>query len=376
MNPTALACTTIATLGLLGAAWLTAGPLTPPPGAPAPTYKTLQEVEPRTPISALPLIINQPGSYYLTAPLVNSNFITDSIRINASNVTLDLNGYSISGGARSIVIEPAASNVTIRDGSISNTFDGILALPGPGGTLASGVSVLNVTMEAIGGQALTLGDSAAVERVNVLGQPATLNRGITVGRASRVVNTSVSTVASLAFALGEGTVASLCVANDVTNGDGFLLDARVRLTDSVATNINGNGINTNPAQFGPNNIMSVVIDRCTVSNISQNGIFLQGNHAQVTNSTISNTGFFSTFSGPQSSGVLVTGSGNRIDSNRFFRAHYPVFLTASTAQNTVVRNVASVAPLGFVDQAPPINANRIATTTGTIPTGPWDNMIQ
>ncbi len=41
------------------------GPLAPP-GAPAPTFKTLQQVEPRTPISALPFTISQPGSYYLT----------------------------------------------------------------------------------------------------------------------------------------------------------------------------------------------------------------------------------------------------------------------------------------------------------------------
>lgn len=52
MKSTALLCTSIATLGLLGsAAMLTAGPLDPPAGPVAPTYKTLQEVEPRIALS-------------------------------------------------------------------------------------------------------------------------------------------------------------------------------------------------------------------------------------------------------------------------------------------------------------------------------------
>ena len=50
--------------------WLTRGvrpgALTPPPGAPSPTMKTLDQVEPRTAITNLPFTINQGGSYYST----------------------------------------------------------------------------------------------------------------------------------------------------------------------------------------------------------------------------------------------------------------------------------------------------------------------
>ena len=44
------------------------GSLTPP-GAPAETMKTLEQVEPRTPVSSLPFTITQSGSYYLTTTL-------------------------------------------------------------------------------------------------------------------------------------------------------------------------------------------------------------------------------------------------------------------------------------------------------------------
>ena len=60
---------------------VTAGPLSPPAGAVAPTHKTLTEVEPRTPINSTTtpgdanstFKITQPGSYYLVGNLVGSS---------------------------------------------------------------------------------------------------------------------------------------------------------------------------------------------------------------------------------------------------------------------------------------------------------------
>jgi hypothetical protein len=70
------------------------GPLSPP-GAPAPTMRTLQQVEPRTPITnATAVTISTPGSYYLTTNIsVTSG---TAITITASQVTLDLNGFTLS----------------------------------------------------------------------------------------------------------------------------------------------------------------------------------------------------------------------------------------------------------------------------------------
>ena len=85
-------CLAMSCYGLLGRAF-GQGDLTPMAG-PSPTMKTLDQVEPRTPISSLPYTIQSGGSYYLTRSLNSSS---QGIVINVSNVTLDLMGFTISG---------------------------------------------------------------------------------------------------------------------------------------------------------------------------------------------------------------------------------------------------------------------------------------
>src|SRR5208282_2069453 len=80
---------------------LSQGSLTPPPGPPAPTMKSLDQIEARTAITntASLVTISQPGSYYLTHNLTVST--GDGIDINTNGVTLDLNGFTISSTATS-----------------------------------------------------------------------------------------------------------------------------------------------------------------------------------------------------------------------------------------------------------------------------------
>ena len=101
---------------------LAQGSLTPP-GAPAPTMKTLTQIEPRTPISSLPIIITQPGSYYLTASFDLSS--GDGIFISAPNVTIDLNGFTIRS------FDPTNASAGIRINTpLFGSFDNITILNG------------------------------------------------------------------------------------------------------------------------------------------------------------------------------------------------------------------------------------------------------
>lgn len=114
---------------LLTTAALAQGPLTPP-GSPAPTFKTLEQIEPRTPIgtnttpgdvSSL-FKITQSGSYYLTTNIVGEAS-KNGIEIAASGVSLDLMGFDLLGVPDSqagVRASAAITNVAIRNGSIRN----------------------------------------------------------------------------------------------------------------------------------------------------------------------------------------------------------------------------------------------------------------
>lgn len=105
------------------------GSLTPP-GAPSSVMKTLDQIQPRTPISSVPYTITEPGSYYLTGNLTSTNH---GIIIQANNVTLDLMGFTLAGdrGADEygVFLDGSGTtpirNVVVRNGNVQNFGNGI-----------------------------------------------------------------------------------------------------------------------------------------------------------------------------------------------------------------------------------------------------------
>jgi hypothetical protein len=77
-------------------------------------------LEDRIPIDSLPYTISNTGSYYVTDNLNGPVGIT----ISTSNVTLDLNGYSLVGtvgnNSEGIEVSTASTNIVIRNGGISH----------------------------------------------------------------------------------------------------------------------------------------------------------------------------------------------------------------------------------------------------------------
>ncbi|HUR45854.1 MAG TPA: hypothetical protein VMZ27_08285 [Candidatus Saccharimonadales bacterium] len=109
-------------LFLSGQSLFSQGSLTPP-GAPAPTMKTLAQIEPRTAITnSGPVTISRPGSYYLTTNITVS--FSTGITIATNNVTLDLNGFSIfttdpSPGSTGIYINNTMHDIHMFNGHIT-----------------------------------------------------------------------------------------------------------------------------------------------------------------------------------------------------------------------------------------------------------------
>jgi hypothetical protein len=104
-----------------------------PSAPPGPTMKTLQQVEPRIPVSG-PGTLSSPGSYYFT------NDILGSININSNNVDLDLSGFSLNGNFGFGITVNGAYNVKISNGTIFGASIG-----GAGGVMGS--SSGNVVVE-------------------------------------------------------------------------------------------------------------------------------------------------------------------------------------------------------------------------------------
>src|SRR5688572_617629 len=147
----------LATTALLTAGAFAQGSLTPPSG-PAPSMKTLGQIEPRVPIEKLPFKISASGSYYVGANLVIAS--GSGISIEADNVTVDLGGFNMRGDPTSlqaIVIATGRSDVSIKNGSITGSQLGI------DGAGASRVHVQNVRVTGANGAGISLGAEASVE---------------------------------------------------------------------------------------------------------------------------------------------------------------------------------------------------------------------
>ena len=162
------------------------GALTPPggafsSGAPTATMKTLDQLEPRIPIgtvggSTTMLTISAPGSYYLTGDVkVTSG---NGIAITADDVTLDLNGFTISSSANpaagtAIRIFNECQGIVIRNGHIR----GLIYVYGPNDVYGTGFEhgvytsftmrtclVTDLTVNGVSGIGICLDGGSTIDR--------------------------------------------------------------------------------------------------------------------------------------------------------------------------------------------------------------------
>jgi hypothetical protein len=220
------------------------GSLTPP-GAPAPTMKTLQQVEPRTPISSAPFTITEPGSYYLTTNLTVSS--GNAITITTNGVTLDLNGYTIRStanpaGGSAILIGDGLRNLAILNGNIEGgvTYSGG-AYSGPG--FNNGIQFSGFAPTAV--------------RVSGLNVSGCGNNGINVG-----VTTDSTVVSCTVWMVGGDGIIASAVKNCMA-----LYCGRTAISGRTVSDCRGSSTSSSPG------VNAVNAQNCSGSSGTGNGVY-------------------------------------------------------------------------------------------------------
>lgn len=211
----------LAVIGML-ATGVRGGPLDPP-GAPGSTDGVR---EPGTPISSLPFVISQPGHYYLTRNLTGGAGTT-GIAVNASNVTIDLGGFTLTGAATNGAgIEATQYQFAIRitNGNFKNWGTAIALYP----TVYSRVD--NVTIIDAENVGIDLGFFSVAEDCNV---SSGAHAGINV-RASTLRNCTVIDNGDSGVSVGgDSHVHDNLIRNNVLSGATGLGDLTVTADSSL-----------------------------------------------------------------------------------------------------------------------------------------------
>jgi hypothetical protein len=240
------------------------GSLTPP-GAPAPSMKSLSQVEPRTPISSAPFTISASGSYYLTTNIsVTSG---SAITITASQVTLDLNGFTLSSTETTptgtgILLASGNTDITILNGHIKGSVTysgGVYSGPGfangiyysvspPFNVRVSGVSVSGCSTYGI---YLSVGNATIVESCPVfdIGSYGIEANGVSKSSASQCGSVAIAAnIASDCYGFSTGSLgvyayfsANNCYGQTASSSPG--LSATTANNCQGQNNGSGNGLN-------------------------------------------------------------------------------------------------------------------------------------
>lgn len=301
------------------------GSLTPP-GAPAPTMKTLAQLdaqisrngEKRIDVATLPpdgssqYVISTPGSYYLSGNLTGENG-KNCISIEADDVTLDLNGFAligVNGSLTAIDMELPLRNVRISNGSIqlwniagihcasasNSQFDHLRIWQSVSGLICGSDNIISevIAEENDGGGGIIVGDRCTVRTCNVSDSDPEV--GIRTGSGCTV---TASTSAG--------------------NGIGFYLGTNSTIIGCTASSNAGLGISASD---------NCTLKECNASKNGSNGILVTRNCQVVSNTAVGNA----------ASGIGTLMNNNRIDSNHCIgNTDYGIKSSSATA-DFIMRN--------------------------------------
>jgi hypothetical protein len=255
--------------------------------------KTLDQVEPRTPIDAAHtkgdaanlFIISQPGAYYLTANITGVAG-KSGIKVAANDVSIDLNGFTMTGvgGAPSIRAIDALSATAVR----TSVFNGQIKGWGAGINLYRNCVVHHLIVSSNSADGIGFDSGTVVSDCVAENNGA---RGFAGGDNVLVIHCTGTGNAGNGLLIFNNSRAEHCVFNG--NGSaGIASVTGSSITDCTANN-NASGITV------ANNGGRTTISHCTFVGNTSAGIVVGGN------SSISDC----TISGNTLDGVLSVGAG-------------------------------------------------------------------
>jgi len=280
--------------------------------------------------------ITAPGSYYLTGN-VTGVAAKSGIKIDASNVSIDLMGYALIGvpGSFEGVTAPAGGlrGIQVRSGSIRSWGGrGVNLIPttacrieallvvecGSGGiTVGSNTVILGCTADHNADTGIGTESGCTVTSCTASSNGA---HGMDLAPGSTAIGCTARTNTEVGISCSTGCVVSQCVANE--NGeDGIILGLGSSATGCAAMSNADDGITTSGGRC--------LISGCVATSNTSDGIQVGTSCTVINNQCESNT----------IAGIHATGSGNRIDGNQ--SSANALGYDVDTAGNFIARNTAS-----------------------------------
>jgi parallel beta-helix repeat protein len=303
---------------------LAQGPLLPS-DAPAPTMKSLDQIEPRTPIANLPFTITASGSYFITGNLTGTTS-SAGIIIDADHVAIDLMGFTLQGlpdALDGIRVLNARNGITVRNGSVTGWGqEGIDLIHGGNGSggLIEGVFVFGNT-----GAGLRANDHAVVARVTArynggtgisAGQNSVIRESTARENGSAGIAGSINNVIENNTAQGNG-------GNGITSGTGSTVAGNVSRANT------GSGIFANSGS------------RVTGNTVTTNGA--SGIGVQSFSVVRDNTADANGYASATAAGISASLGHNRIENNTLTRNN--IGLRATDSDNVVKDNIVKLSTL-------------------------------
>ncbi len=322
------------------------GPLTPP-AAPTPTMKTLDQVEPRKPINATNtpgdansvFKITTSGSYYLTGNVTGVSG-KNGISIAASNVTIDLKGFTLGGVGSSldgVHVESGNTRLTVRNGTITSWGgDGVDEIDGG----ATDGIYENIRATGNSADGLRLNEKCVVTACKL---DHNSGSGMSCGGRATIKNCTANDNVLLGFYFGAGSILDSIASSNGGNGiESF--DEPVLIKNCVVFESGDTGIRSG----GGGKIADCISRLNNFAGIDT------GYYATVTNCTVKNNGigiFVGGFS--QIVGNMGEGNGdgistyddqNVIDGNQMANGGTGIHVMSGSIHNLIIRNRVSHDP--------------------------------